>query len=394
MGPDTAERLANGKLPLPDAEPRFCWLLSEGRIGDAVNELYSYADEEWARYDIAILTGTEIIDDASASDLFRALGVLAGFIGGRSDGDLEVLSQIQSDRSIPASVRVLAANVMVANAIEHRDDQSLSNWLRRLEELDREAGSAVLRTVIRRTLLSHRESAGIGTDQAIKMYREIISTLDSTDLADDRAACLVELGTLLQGKGESNPGYFKEAVKCYQEATKVYNRSRYPEIFASLQLDIAVCYLAMPMADSSNAIRYAVAISALREAGRVFTQESDLRRWASVQLNLANALVYADSSHLADNQLEACKIYADVVASNVFADEPLGYARVVFNWGNVLAHIGDFEQAKARLHEARRIFEEFQCFEEVRTVRDILDEMERVYQRGRADEECDTHPAR
>ena len=40
-----------------------------------------------------------------------------------------------------------------------------------------------------------------------------------------------------------------------------------------------------------------------------------------------------------------------------------------------LAHLGHFDQAKARLHEARAIFEEFADDDAVRTVRSILDEV-------------------
>jgi hypothetical protein len=57
--------------------------------------------------------------------------------------------------------------------------------------------------------------------------------------------------------------------------------------------------------------------------------------------------------------------------------DPLGRARVLANQGNVLAHIGDFDQAKAKLYEARYLFEELGDHDSVRTVRGVLDEISR-----------------
>ena len=54
-----------------------------------------------------------------------------------------------------------------------------------------------------------------------------------------------------------------------------------------------------------------------------------------------------------------------------------GRARVLANQGNVLAHLGMFEHATAKLHEARAIFEEFTDIESVQAVRGVLDEIAR-----------------
>ena len=57
--------------------------------------------------------------------------------------------------------------------------------------------------------------------------------------------------------------------------------------------------------------------------------------------------------------------------------DPHGRARVLANQGNVLAHLGLFDQAKARLYEARFLFEEHGDTESVRAVRGVLDEISR-----------------
>jgi hypothetical protein len=50
---------------------------------------------------------------------------------------------------------------------------------------------------------------------------------------------------------------------------------------------------------------------------------------------------------------------------------------VLSNQGNVLAHLGAFDQAKAKLYDARYLFEELGDHDSVRTVRGVLDEISR-----------------
>ena len=96
-----------------------------------------------------------------------------------------------------------------------------------------------------------------------------------------------------------------------------------------------------------------------------------------MQLNLANSLVYTPSSHQGDNLVEAVNLYEAVLAARDRDTDPMGRARVLANQGNVFAHLGDFDQAKAKLYEARFIFEELGDHDAVRTVRGVLDEIAR-----------------
>ena len=108
---------------------------------------------------------------------------------------------------------------------------------------------------------------------------------------------------------------------------------------------------------------------------KIFTPENHPDRWASTQLNLANALVYLPSTHQAANIAEAVELYEAVLALRDRQSDPQGRARVLANQGNALAHLGLFDDAKARLIEARAIFEEFEEVEAVRSVRPVLDEI-------------------
>lgn len=60
-------------------------------------------------------------------------------------------------------------------------------------------------------------------------------------------------------------------------------------------------------------------------------------------------------------------------------------ARVLANQGNVLAHLGAFNEAKAKLYEARSLFEELGDEESVRAVRGVLDEVARQTTLNRTD---------
>ncbi len=142
--------------------------------------------------------------------------------------------------------------------------------------------------------------------------------------------------------------------------------------------DLATAYLTMPMVQASDQLRVGVAIRSLRAALEVYQPGTHPERWAATQLNLANALVYAPSTHRVDNLVEAAGIYERVLEIRDRHSDPLGFARTAANLGNVLAHLGVFDQAHVRLHEARFIFEEFQDHEAVRSIRSVLDEIERL----------------
>jgi hypothetical protein len=131
------------------------------------------------------------------------------------------------------------------------------------------------------------------------------------------------------------------------------------------------------MVEASGQLRLGVAAQSLRSALKVYTREDHPTEWASVQLNLANSLVYTPSKHQEENLVEAVELYEGVLQVRDRDTDPLGRARVLANQGNVLAHLGMFDEAKAKLYEARFLFEEHTDEESVRAVRGVLDEIAR-----------------
>ena len=158
-------------------------------------------------------------------------------------------------------------------------------------------------------------------------------------------------------------------------------------MWASAHANLATAYLTMPMTEASSQLRLGVAAQSLRSALKVYTPEDYPEQWASVQLNLANSLVYTPSSHQLENLVEAVDLYEAVLAARDRDTDPLGRARVLANQGNVLAHLGDFDQAKAKLYEARFLFEELGDHESVLTVRGVLDEIAKQSALARTDAE-------
>lgn len=219
---------------------------------------------------------------------------------------------------------------------------------------------------------------------ALDHYESALRILENSDLATDTAQVHFEVGMYYQALAQKEPTKLTQAVQSYHRALRLLSRTQEPELYGALQVNLALAYLAMPMVEASDALRYGVAISCLKEALKVFDQESHPSEWVNAKMNLANALVYAPSAHQGDNLVEAVETYEELLSIRDRMVDPLGYARLCANQGNALAHLGVFDHAKAKLHEARMIFEEFSHFDEVMAIRDLIDVMAR--QRAASDE--------
>ena len=381
---DLALDLQQGIKPTSTRHPLFVRYVADGKIDLAIEELASFDSEPWVQYNLGVLKGKSSLQARRLYDKeLLILDELARFTLGETDTLSPQIRETLHQHPITA-LRALCGFSLLALSCETDD-----KFLRR-EVLDQLASMTVgpltpLTALIQRTVLGYYKELGLSDAEAISGYRHSLKVLEKTDLSQDIGSLHLELATIFHELGSSNPGYLQEAVKCYQSATKYFSRKNNPETFGSIQIDLAVCYLAMPMSEVKESLRYAVAISALREASRIFRKESHPRQWLATQLNLANALIYAPSSHTTDNLVEAVSIYSELAACPQMKEDPNTYAHLMFNWGNAMAHLGDFTQARSRLHEARRIFEEFQSYQDVKAVRDLLDEIERHHMKEATD---------
>lgn len=214
-----------------------------------------------------------------------------------------------------------------------------------------------------------------GTRRAAVTFQAAIDAMEGTDLHVSRAELHLAAGAMFQEMSEAAPRLMQQAINHYHQALALVNATTAPETFAIANANLGLAYITMPMTEASDQLRVGVAIQSMREALEYFTPETHPDRWSSTQLNLANALVYLPSKHQADNIAEAVGLYEGVLQHRDRNTNPLGRARVLANQGNALAHLGVFDDAKAKLHEARAIFEEFEEDEAVRSVRSVLDEI-------------------
>ncbi|MBJ7339450.1 hypothetical protein [Mycolicibacterium sp.] len=231
------------------------------------------------------------------------------------------------------------------------------------------------------SLLGASASILISTGDPGEAYERIENALrllaDANGLRVERAELHLTAAGLLHEQTHDNPGLIVQAIPHYHSALQLVQREDAPLLWASAHANLATAYLTMPMVEASGQLRLGVASQSLRSALTVYTREDYPEQWASVQLNLANSLVYTPSKHQADNLVEAVELYEAVLEARDRNGDPLGRARVLANQGNVLAHLGAFRDAKAKLYEARSLFEELGDDESVRAVRGVLDEVAR-----------------
>ncbi len=218
-----------------------------------------------------------------------------------------------------------------------------------------------------------------GLDRACarENLRAAAAALTDTDLHIAKAELHCQLGMLEHEDAVAGDGSLRTAMHHYYTTLQLVTEFSAPMLWASAQLNLATAHLSSQMVEASDALRTGIAIQAMRASLRVFTKEAHEARWAMATLNLANALVYSPSGKQGDNLVEAVELYEAVLETRGRDADPVGRARVLSNQGNALAHLGIFDQAKAKLYEARFLFEEHLDHDSALTVRGVLDEIAR-----------------
>jgi tetratricopeptide (TPR) repeat protein len=378
--PDTEDArvaLLSGRLPdWPDSLRAHELALAGDRDG-ALAALHG--DDPITRYNRFVMDpdGSDPAELRSGLGEFACLVDVVLFALGRSDTAPEL-----GDATGELAATVLS--VQASGALQDGDTEAAMTLLDRAAEQ-----AAGVSEPLRGVLLGAAASVCDGSDAVNRFEGALRALDDAEDLRLARAELHLALGGLLHEQAIDRPDLLNRAVPHYHSALQLVWREEAPLLWASAHANLAAAYLTMPMTEASGQLRLGVAAQSLRSALKVYTPEDYPEEWASVQLNLANSLVYTPSSHQMDNLVEAVELYEAVLAARDREIDPLGRARVLANQGNVLAHLGDFDQAKAKLYEARFIFEEFGDHDSMRTVRGVLDEISRssALNRTAADEE-------
>ncbi len=199
------------------------------------------------------------------------------------------------------------------------------------------------------------ESAGL---PALPHYRQAIALVEHANLPEFTADLWMQVGMICQGMAMGRPGQMAEAVRAYQEVLRSgLAVEEHGELFALAHNNLGLLYLSIQMTEDRNKLRTAIAVQSFREAVRVCNRELHPDLWASIQLNLANALQYMPSSHPEENLVQAVELYEELVTVRKKAFDPVGYGRILSNQANALAHLGIFSPALEKLNEARKLFE-------------------------------------
>ncbi|MFM1905082.1 MAG: hypothetical protein RLZZ440_2982, partial [Planctomycetota bacterium] len=193
-----------------------------------------------------------------------------------------------------------------------------------------------------------------------------------------RAEIWMKLGVVLQrAGGQGDRRRLLEAITCYQQAIAAgLTEEASPAAYGQLQNNLGLAYLATPTREASDQLRTGIAVQSFREALRVSDRDRDPEGWASVQMNLANALQYLPSSHPAENLAQAVEAYEEVLQVRTKAREPVAHGRVLLNQANALAHLGIFKPAIEKLAEAMKLLSWYGHDDEAAAARDLLGEIE------------------
>ena len=190
----------------------------------------------------------------------------------------------------------------------------------------------------------------------LTQWRTAIALAGDTPLPNLRGDLRVGLAIALQEAAGERRELLVEAIKTYQEALRAgITLEDTPETFALVQNNIGLAYLTMPMTDAGDKLRHAVAVQSFREALKVYTAETHTEAWSSTMLNMANAFQYLPTSHPEENLIQAVETYEQLLGVRNKAFDPLGYARILANQANALAHLGMFQPATEKYTEAHKL---------------------------------------
>jgi tetratricopeptide (TPR) repeat protein len=217
--------------------------------------------------------------------------------------------------------------------------------------------------------------------------REAVACLEALNKPDLVSDLWMQLGMACQDNAQGRESWMTEAVAAYQQVLRgglVPEEHR--ELFALAHNNLGLLFLTMPMREAGKQLRMGTAVQSFREALRLCDRAVSPDLWASIQSNLANALQYLPSSHPEENLVQAVELYEELVSVGRKAFDPVGYGKILSNQANALAHLGIFSSALEKLQEARKLFE---WHDEPELASNALTQVEKIHEqigvsRGRA----------
>ncbi len=233
------------------------------------------------------------------------------------------------------------------------------------------------------------ESGSVSLELARDTLNTAIPVLRSEGEAEELAEAEMNLGLILQSLSGVNKARITDAIAAYQRALRTFDRNKFPAEFAILQNNLATAFLSIPFTDERSKMREALAVQAFEEGLRVVNLIDHPAEYAMLQNNLGNALQYASSSHVVENNLRALDAYDEALKVRTRDVMPLEYGNTISNKANCLWNLPDdlerpeagnrrnLSQARKLYGEAREVFNTAGELDKARIVAEAIDQIER-----------------
>ncbi len=217
---------------------------------------------------------------------------------------------------------------------------------------------------------------------------EALETFKNFELKEELGETELNLGLVVQSLAQKGAARLTDAIQHYYNALHVFTKEDYPQDFAILHNNLAVCYLSMPMSDERGKMREALAVQSFEEVLKVINIIDHPSEYAMINNNLGNALQYASTAHALANNLRAIEAYDEALRVRNPRDTPMEYANTIANKANFLRSLPDdtenlskgnrnnLKTAYSLYQETREIFNRFGQMEGVSQVTETLKEIE------------------
>lgn len=176
-------------------------------------------------------------------------------------------------------------------------------------------------------------------ERAQQCFTEAIPALQAHGKPEEVAEAELNQGLVLQALTGLGRARITDAIAAYHRSLRTFTRERYPQEYAVLHNNLAICYLSMPAADERGRMREALAVQSFEEVLKVINLIDHPSEYAMINNNLGNALQYAGSSHVLENNLRALAAYDEALRVRNPRDTPLAYANTIANKANVLRNL-------------------------------------------------------
>lgn len=225
-------------------------------------------------------------------------------------------------------------------------------------------------------------------ERAQGCFSQAIVALQGHGKPEEVAEAELNQGLVLQALTGYGRGRISDAIAAYHRALRTFTRELFPQEYAVLHNNLAICYLSMPATDERGRMREALAVQSFEEVLKVINLIDHPREYAMINNNLGNALQYVSSSHVLENNLRALAAYDEALKVRNARDTPLEYANTIANKANVLRSLvpdpaqagGDaadpLADAHALVREAQALFAEHGDDQKAAMMQEAADEID------------------